>query len=160
MTSTPEIRDESGAPGASAPPLREQLERQFEACELVRPLRRSIYDPGDLLEYAITGVVPANTGRMVAEVERFVGGGFAGQVYRVKLLEIQADDGPISGLTVGQPYAVKILEPPSTFARVFRNLPVLPGLPSPVQRPGQPRLRARRSALAEADPPGCSGRVR
>ena len=50
MTSTPEIHDESGAPGASAPPLREQLERQFEACELVRPLRRSIYDPGDLLE--------------------------------------------------------------------------------------------------------------
>jgi hypothetical protein len=121
MTSTPETRHASGAAGASAPSLRERLERQFQACELVRPLRRSIYDPGDLLEYAITGVVPANTGRMVAEVERFVGGGFAGQVYRVKLREIQADDGPISGLTAGQPYAVKILEPPSTFARVFRN---------------------------------------
>ena len=122
MTSTPEIRDESGALGASAPSLREQLERQFEVCELVRPLGRSIYDPGDLLEYVITGVVPANTGRMVAEVDRFVGGGFAGQVYRVKLQEIQADDGPISGLTVGQTYAIKILKPPSSFASIFRNL--------------------------------------
>ena len=121
MTSTPEIRDQAGAPGVSAPSLREQLERQFEACELVRPFRRSIYDPGDRLEYSITGVVPANTGRIVAEVERLVGGGFAGQVYRVELLEIQADGGPISGLTVGQPYAVKILKPASAFARFFRG---------------------------------------
>jgi len=121
MTSTSEIRDETGAPGVSTPSLRAQLEGQFEACELVRPLRRAIYDPGDLLDYAITGVVPAHTGRMVAEVERFVGGGFAGQVYRVKVLELQADDGPISGLSVGQPYAAKILKPASTFANVFRN---------------------------------------
>jgi len=122
MTSTPEIRDRAGAPGVSALSLREQLERQFEACDLVRPFRRSTYDPGDRLEYAITGVVPANTGRIVAEVERLVGGGFAGQVYRVGLLEIHADDGPISGLTVGQPYAVKILKPASAFARFFRGL--------------------------------------
>ena len=99
----------------------EQLERQFEGCELVRPFRRSAYDPGDRLEYSITGVFPASTGRMAVEVERFVGGGFAGQVYRVELLEVQADDGPISGLTVGHPYAVKILKPPSAFARVFRD---------------------------------------
>jgi len=122
MPSTHPIRDEAGAPGAAEPSLREQLERQFQACELVRPLRRSTYDPGELLEYAVTGVLPAHTGRMVAKVDRFVGGGFAGQVYRVELLEIQTDGGPISGLTVGQPYAIKILRPPSAFARVFRGL--------------------------------------
>jgi hypothetical protein len=123
MTSTSEDRDESGAPGVSdSSSVRRQLEREFESCELVRPFRRSTYDPGDRLEYSITGVVPANAGRMVAEVERFVGGGFAGQVYRVELLEVQAHHGPISGLTVGQSYAVKILKPASAFARVFRDL--------------------------------------
>jgi hypothetical protein len=122
MTGTPEKRDQAGAPGVSDPsPVRRQLERHFDTCELVRPFRRSTYDPGDRLEYSITGVVPANGGRMVAKVERFVGGGFAGQVYRVELLEIQADHGPISGLIAGEPYAVKILKPASTFARVFRD---------------------------------------
>jgi hypothetical protein len=114
--------DESDATAASASSsLREQLERQFDRCDLVRSLRRSRYDPGDRLEYAVTGVVPANTGRMAVEVERFVGGGFAGQVYRVRLLEIEADEGPIAGLIVGQPYALKVLKPPSGFARLFRD---------------------------------------
>jgi len=122
MTGTPEIRDESAGSGASASAsLPEQLERQFAACDLLRPFRRSAYDPGNLLEYSITGVVPANTGRMVVEVDRFVGGGFAGQVYRVNLLEVQADGGPISGLIAGQPYALKILKPASAFSRVFRD---------------------------------------
>ena len=106
---------------ASPSTPRRELERQFQACDLVRPFRRACHDPGQRLEYAVTGVVPANTGRMVVEVERFVGGGFAGQVYRVKLLELEADDGPLAGLTVGWHYAIKILKPPSGFARVFRN---------------------------------------
>jgi hypothetical protein len=101
--------------------LRKELERQFSACELVRPFHRAAYDPGDRLEYAITGVAPANTGRMAVEVERSVGGGFAGQVYRVRLLDIHADDEPIAGLVVGEPYAVKILKPSSGFACVFRD---------------------------------------
>jgi len=109
------------AGSSSSPALHEELERAFRACELVRPFRRASYDPGDRLEYAITGVAPANTGRMVVEVERFVGGGFAGQVYRVNLLDVQADDGPLPGLVVGESYAAKILKPPSTFARVFRD---------------------------------------
>lgn len=105
----------------SAPAIREQLEQAFRECELVRPFCRACHDPGDRLEYSITGVAPANTGRMVVEVERFVGGGFAGQVYRVKLLDVQTDDGPISGLVVGASYAVKILKPPSGFSCAFRD---------------------------------------
>lgn len=113
---------DSAAPSDDAPlSPREELERQFHACELVRPFRRACYEAGDRLEYAITGVTPANTGRMEVEVERFVGGGFAGQVYRVKVLDLQADDGPIAGLSVGRHYAIKILKPPSGFACAFRD---------------------------------------
>jgi hypothetical protein len=101
--------------------LRAELARQFAACELVRPFRRKRYDPGERLELAVTGVVPANNARVVAEVERFVGGGFAGQVYRVRLAQIDTDDGVIAGLCVGQSYAVKILKPPSGFARLLRD---------------------------------------
>ncbi|MCK4343307.1 MAG: hypothetical protein KAY37_16455 [Phycisphaerae bacterium] len=101
--------------------LRKELERQFGACELLRPFRRACYDPGELLDLAVTGVIPANTGRVRAEVERFVGGGFAGQVYRVTLQEIDAQAGPIEGLSVGGTYAIKILKPPTGFARLFRN---------------------------------------
>ncbi len=109
------------ADGSPSPLLRKELEEAFRSCALVRPLHRACHDPGDRLEYTVTGVVPANAGRMVVEVERFVGGGFAGQVYRVRLLELEADDGPIAGLTVGRSYAVKILTPPSAFARTFRD---------------------------------------
>ena len=111
------------APLDADPPvtLRAELAQQFAACELIRAFRRKRYDPGERLELSVTGVVPANTGRVVAEVERFVGGGFAGQVYRVRLLEIDADEAGISGLSVGRVYAIKILKPPSGFARVFRD---------------------------------------
>jgi hypothetical protein len=55
-------------------------------------------------------------------VQRFVGGGFAGQVYQVRLLDLSIDGDPIAGLTVGHSYAVKILKPPAGFANAFRNL--------------------------------------
>ena len=119
METTPATRQDSGAPSVSA--VREELERRFGACELVRLFRRAAYDPGDRLEYAVTGVVPATPGRVVLEVERFVGGGFAGQVYRVSVLDVQADGGGIAGLDVGRSYAAKILKPPSAFSRVFRD---------------------------------------
>ena len=108
-------------PKEAAPSLRRDLERQFAACELARPFRRARYDPGDRLELSVTGVVPANTGRAVVEIEKFVGGGFAGQVYRVILRELTPDADPLAGLTVGQTYAIKILKPPSGFSCVFRD---------------------------------------
>lgn len=101
--------------------LRKELERQYDACGLVRPFRRARYEAGDRLELSVTGIVPANSGRAVLEVERFVGGGFAGQVYRVKLLHLDTDDGPIEGFAVGAVYAIKILKPPSGFACLFRD---------------------------------------
>ncbi|NNK47387.1 MAG: hypothetical protein HKP01_00795, partial [Gemmatimonadetes bacterium] len=118
--------------------LSRELESRFRDCRLKRPFRRSAYDPGDVLEYGVTGVFPKVPARVRALVERYVGGGFAGQVYRVKVLEIV----PVSilpvvesaelaagsdavgdvGLVEGRTYAVKILRPRSRFARGFRNL--------------------------------------
>jgi hypothetical protein len=103
-------------------PLRRELARQFAVCQLARPFRRARYDPGERLELSVTGVVPAASARVTAEIEQFVGGGFAGQVYRVSLLEIEPREGTIDGLQVGQTYATKILKPPSTLARCFRDL--------------------------------------
>ncbi|MCP4204370.1 MAG: hypothetical protein GY769_20860 [bacterium] len=110
---------------------REALERSFADCRLLRPFRRSAYDPGDRLEYQVTGVVPAHTAKISAEVESFVGGGFAGQVYRIRLLDITSQEGPIDGLEVGRHYAIKILSPCSGFARLFRNLLYFAGYQCP-----------------------------
>ncbi len=110
------MSDPHHSPDAFA--VRRALEAEFRACELERPYARACYDPGDRLEYAVTGVVPANHGRVVAEVEKAVGGGFAGQVYRVRLIEVE---GELAGLERGGVYAVKILTPPSAFSKRFRN---------------------------------------
>ncbi|MHC4563916.1 MAG: hypothetical protein ACYS8X_14250, partial [Planctomycetota bacterium] len=99
-----------------SPETVKQLISEFERTGVARPMRVGRYEPGAVLDYAITGVAPARRGTMRVEVERFVGGGFAGQVYRVKLLELDAPDGPIGHLEVGGCYAVKILIPPSSAA--------------------------------------------
>jgi len=108
----------------SPPPdvlLRRELERQHAACDLVRPYRPARYETGDALDLAVTGVHPPNRGRAIAVVERFVGGGFAGQVYRVRLRAIEPAAEPLHGLEAGGTYAVKILRPPSGFANFFRD---------------------------------------
>jgi hypothetical protein len=69
--------------------------------------------------------------RLRLAVEKFVGGGFAGQVYRAKLLEAATLDGPIVGLEVGGTYAVKVLIPPSAKARRFRDFLYNLGFQSP-----------------------------
>lgn len=98
------------------------LEDIFHRQKVIRPLRIQRYDPGSELAYKITGVVPARLAQVRLKVERFVGGGYAGQVYQVKLLDIEEADGPIDGLQPGQPYAMKILIPPTGFARWYRNM--------------------------------------
>jgi len=97
------------------------LRNRFRAQNLTRPLRIRRYDEGDELSYDIRGVFPDTRARAKVAVERFVGGGYAGQVYRVRLIDIQAPEGGIPGLTAGGIYAMKILVPPSGFARLFRR---------------------------------------
>ena len=103
----------------------------FERTALVRPMRVTRYEPGTELAYDITGVAVARPAQMRVRVEGFVGGGFAGQVYRVKLLSLDSPQGDIPNLTVGGCYAIKILIPPSRGARAFRDLIYRVGFQSP-----------------------------
>jgi len=109
-----------------------ELGTRFQAARLHRPMRIGRYDAGTELVYNVTGVEQANTSRVKLSIEKFVGGGFAGQVYKVKVLDIESSDeptrlgeahrSPIAGLEAGKVFAMKILVPPSSFSRLFRNV--------------------------------------
>ncbi len=87
------------------------------------PYHRTRYEPGDRLQYELMAAWPEHVCQATFEVERFVGGGFAGQVYRCRLLTLSggAQDQRPAGLQEGGVYAVKILIPPARFATAFRN---------------------------------------
>jgi hypothetical protein len=123
-----------------------QLEKKFGDCGLHRPMRIGRYDSGDELVYNVTGVGQAATARVHLTIEDFVGGGFAGQVYRVKIVDIEANDAPIEGLEAGRSYAMKILVPPSSFSRLFRNMLYWVGFQGPFQLQVNPAA-ARAGAL-------------
>ncbi len=98
-----------------------RLEDQLEELNLHyrhAPIR---HDPGAVLDIEITGVCPAVSGHAVLDIERYVGAGFAGQVYKTRLRELDLAAGSIPGLAAGRVYAVKINVPDSGFARRFRN---------------------------------------
>jgi hypothetical protein len=123
-----------------------KLQEKFQQAQLHRPMRISRYEPGTEITYDVTGVSQANTARVHLIIEKFVGGGFAGQVYKVKVLGIEANDGPVDGLEAGRVYAMKILIPPSTFSRLFRNLLYWIGFQGPFQLQVNPAA-ARAGAL-------------
>ena len=99
----------------------QKLEDIFTQQHLSRPLHIKNYEPGKELFYSLKGVVPAKPGSINIRIEKFVGGGFAGQVYKIRVLNLDTPEGSIEGLTEGQTYALKILIPPSGFALLFRN---------------------------------------
>ena len=96
-----------------------KLEAEIHAAQLCRPMRISRFDAGTELTYDVRGFGQAETAHVHLVVEKFIGGGFAGQVYLVKLAAIE---GVVEGLREGEDYALKILIPPSGFSRLFRNL--------------------------------------
>ncbi len=104
------------------------------------------YEAGTVLTYDIKGVTQRNRASVSLVVDKFVGGGFAGQVYRVKILDIESEDGAIEGLKVGGIYAIKILIPPSNFSRLFRNVLYWIGFQGPFQLQVNP-FAARAGAL-------------
>ena len=124
-----------------------KLQAKFKGLGLLRPMRVGRYDAGTELTYEITGVEKNDTATVHLLVERFVGGGFAGQVYKVKILDIHnARHGlearestakmavpQIKGLEPGGVYAMKILVPPSGFSRLFRNFLYAIGFQGPFQ---------------------------
>ncbi len=99
------------------------LRGQLDAAALEVPWRDTRYEAGESLEARVTTVEPRRSGRLVLQVERFVGGGFAGQVYRCVITVSAADGGGcLPGLEEGRRVGVKILIPPSRFAARFRDL--------------------------------------
>jgi hypothetical protein len=101
-----------------------ELESAIRATGLHRPMRVARYDAGEELVYDVTEVGGQRTAHVRLLIEQFVGGGFAGQVYRVKVLSIETaqEKFEIPGLQPGQVYAMKIFVPPSNLARLFRNI--------------------------------------
>ena len=108
------------------------LQKAFEQLGLFRPARQGCYEPQTELVYDFEPVDSSEKIKVKLVIEDFVGGGFAGQVYKVKILDI---DKPqlCPDLTVGKIYAIKILVPPSGFSRLFRNFLYWIGFGAPFQ---------------------------
>lgn len=109
-------------PAAYDPKTILELERLFDAQRVGRPFRIHRYEPGAVLGYEVRGVWPDARAWIKLEVERFVGGGYAGQVYKVRILENRPIVGEIAALAAGSVRAMKILVPASGFGRRVRNL--------------------------------------
>ncbi len=122
------------------------LEEEFQSMALHRPMRIERYEAGTELEYVVTGVDTASKANVHLVIEKFIGGGFAGQVYRIRVLEINSADGFTGNIQVGGVYAVKILIPPSGFSRLFRNALYWLGFQGPFQLQVNPAA-ARAGAL-------------
>lgn len=125
------------------------LEKTFQETNLYRPMRISHYDAGTELEYEMTPVEPGSKAIVRFTVQKFVGGGFAGQVYKVTLDAITIDGHAVQewmNLHEGQTYAVKILIPPSGGSLLFRNFLYAVGFQAPFQLQVNPAA-ARAGAL-------------
>ncbi len=110
-----------------------ELEQRFLRAALHRPMRIGRYGAGTELTYDIARVAEASEGLVRLVVEDFVGGGFAGQVYRVKVVDIECEPGVKLGLEVGGVYAMKVFIPPTGFSRLFRNVLYWIGFQGPFQ---------------------------
>ena len=146
-----------------------KLEQEFQSLGLYRPMRISRYEPGTELAYDVIGAEDGAKGQVRLVIEKFVGGGFAGQVYRVKITQISPQADCVAGLKVGSIYAMKILVPPSSGSRLFRNFLYRVGFQGPFQlqvNPAAARAGAiwqkfiRRAAkIRFGDDPGAPGVV-
>jgi len=121
-----------------------QLEERFDAASVHRPMRVTRHEPGTELTYQVRSVGGNSAAAVRLAIERFVGGGFAGQVYQVKIVQVQGD--PVAGLEAGAICAMKILIPPSGFSCLFRNLLYWIGFQAPFQLQVNP-VAARAGAL-------------
>jgi hypothetical protein len=122
------------------------LEEEFQRMALHRPMQIERYEAGTELEYKMTGVDTADKANVRLVIDKFIGGGFAGQVYRARVLEIKSAGGFSGNIQVGGVYAIKILIPPSGFSRLFRNALYWLGFQGPFQLQVNPAA-ARAGAL-------------
>ncbi|MBI4720021.1 MAG: hypothetical protein HY770_02065 [Chitinivibrionia bacterium] len=113
--------------------IQKRLEEAFRTTGAHRPRLVRRYEAGTELVYDVTSVAEGRRGTVRLVIESFVGGGFAGQVYRVRIAEVRSEDGPLGGLEAGGVFAMKILLPPGGFSRFFRNVLYWLGLQGPFQ---------------------------
>jgi hypothetical protein len=113
--------------------VHKDLEKEFKQLALHRPMRIERYEIGTELAYDITAVGSTLKAKVHLIIRKFVGGGFAGQVYQVEITGIESETGPIDNLEVGGVYAIKILIPPSAFSLLFRNVLYWVGFQGPFQ---------------------------
>jgi phosphatidylglycerophosphatase A len=92
-----------------------------EEAQLLRPRKVARHEAGDRLSLDLEGVAPAWRGRATFEILGYVGGGFAGQVYRARVVEVEGDAAARESLPPGGVYALKMFVPWSGFARMFRD---------------------------------------
>ncbi|MHC4723003.1 MAG: hypothetical protein ACYS9V_01965 [Planctomycetota bacterium] len=123
-----------------------ELEENFQAQKLYRPFRIKRYEPGTELSFEVEIVGGNVSGKVHLVIEEFVGGGYAGQVYKVRITAIDAVAESLGPIKVGNVYAIKILVPPSTFSRLFRNLLYWIGFQGPFQPQVNP-MAAKAGAL-------------
>ncbi len=111
--------------------IRQRLREKFFQQDLHRPLRVKRYDVGERLAIDCESLSADDYGKKAIinfEIEKFAGGGFAGQVYKAKVMEIAFKENEPGNpplhfpIRVGHSYAIKILIPPSGFSIFFRNL--------------------------------------
>ena len=126
--------------------IQNRIAEKVRKIGLHRPPRVGRYEPGTELTYDVTDLDTKAPGRVRLVVDKFVGGGFAGQVYRVKILGVESDGEAIGGLETGAVYAMKILIPASGFSRIFRNVLYWIGFQGPFQLQVNPTA-ARAGAL-------------
>lgn len=114
------------------------LEKAFRDARLHRPMRIARYEKGTTLSYLVYPIAKTSGHPVKIHLitESYVGGGFAGQVYRVRIKSIE--NGTVEGLEPDKIYAIKILVPPSKFSLLFRNLLYWIGFQGPFQLQSNP----------------------
>ena len=108
-----------------------RLEDLFLEQRLHRPLRVQRYRSGQRLSFEAETIFPAQKTGVELEIVRFVGGGYSGQVYKVKILRVENGQESPEGLQPGGTYALKIFVPPGTMSRWIRNLIYAVGFQGP-----------------------------
>lgn len=124
----------------------DKLKAEFNRTNLFRPMKLDRYENNTELKYEVTGVSSGKKDSIHLKIIKFVGGGFAGQVYQVEILSINTENHTIDGLEIGGKYALKILIPPSGFSKLFRNLLYAIGFQGPFQLQSNP-IASRSGAL-------------
>jgi hypothetical protein len=99
-----------------------RLKDLFYEQSLGRPLRVERYESGQRLALNMEGIDPAQKIEVELEIERFVGGGYSGQVYKIRILRIEREKETVEGLQAGGTYALKIFIPPGKVSRWIRDL--------------------------------------